>query len=238
MIRLASLLIESAVNANFLQMIKSWENSIKSGWNSSAKRWFPHTSPEGGNPTIAYGHKITDAELNTGKFSNGVTEQEATRMLMSDLQIATDKAKRLVPTYDTLPENIQQALINACYRGELKSTYDTVKLMNANKWKEASKEYLNREDYNSGSSGLKRRMDWNATQFASYAPKPTSYTDTVGNWARSIQNKALSLPIHTVKPGDTLSDIAEKYKTTVDSLKQINQLKTDTIRVGQKLKLK
>ena len=238
MIRLASLLIESAVNANFLQMIKSWENSIKSGWNSSAKRWFPHTSPEGGNPTIAYGHKITDAELNSGKFSNGVTEQEATRMLMSDLQIATDKAKRLVPAYDTLPENIQQALINACYRGELKSTYDTVKLMNANKWKEASKEYLNRQDYNSGSSGLKRRMDWNATQFASYnatKPAPTNY---FSDWWTQQKQDAMKTATYVVKPGDTLSAIAVKYKTTVDSLKQRNQLKTDTIQVGQKLQLK
>jgi hypothetical protein len=238
MIRLTSLLIESAVNANFLQMIKSWENSIKSGWNSSAKRWFPHTSPEGGNPTIAYGHKITDAELNAGKFSNGVTEQEATKMLMSDLQIATDKAKRLVPTYDTLPENIQQALINACYRGELKSTYDTVKLMNANKWKEASKEYLNRRDYNAGSTGLKQRMNWNATQFASYVPnKNKTSTNYFSDWWSTQKQKAMA-SVYAVKPGDTLSAIAVKHKTTVDSLKRINQLKTDTIQVGQKLKLK
>jgi len=230
-------MVESAVNTNFLEMIKSWENSIKSGWNSSTNRWFPHTSPEGGNPTIAYGHKITDAELNSGKFSNGITEQEATRMLTVDLQDAIDKAIRLVPAYATLPENIQQALINACYRGELKRTYDTVKLMNANKWKEAAVEYLNRQDYQSGSVGLKRRMDWNAKQFASYQPNKAKTSNYFTDWWNDQKQKAIR-DVYAVKPGDTLSAIAVKYKTTVDSLKRINQLTTDTIQVGQKLRLK
>lgn len=237
MIRLTTLLVEAAIDSNFISMIKTWENSIKSGWNSSAKRWFPHTSPEGGNPTIAYGHKITDAELNSGKFSNGITEQEATRMLAVDLQDAIDKAIRLVPTYATLPENIQQALINACYRGELKRTYDTVKLMNANKWKEAAVEYLNRQDYQSGGAGLKRRMDWNAKQFASYQPNKSKTSNYFTNWWNDQKQKAMS-DVYAVKPGDTLSAIAVKYKTTVDSLKRINQLTTDTIQVGQKLRLK
>lgn len=238
MIRLTTLLVEAAINSNFISMIKTWENSIKSGWNPSTKRWYPHTSPEGGNPTIAYGHKITDAEMQSGKFRNGITEQQATQQLAEDLKVAVDKAIMLVPAYSTLPENIQQALINACYRGELKRTYDTVKLMNANKWKEASREYLNRQDYQSGSTGLKRRMEWNAAQFASYIPKTKTSTNYFSDWWDAQKQKAMTPVVYNVKPGDTLSDIAVKYKTTVDSLKQLNQLKTDTIRVGQKLKLK
>lgn len=238
MIRLTTLLVEAAINSNFIFMIKNWENSIKSGWNSSTKRWYPHTSPEGGNPTIAYGHKITDAELQSGKFRDGITEQQATQQLATDLKAAIDKAIMLVPAYATLPENIQQALINACFRGELKRRHDTVKLMNANKWKEASVEYLNRQDYQSGSAGLKRRMDWNAAQFASYDPnKSKTPSNYFTNWWDTQKQKAMS-DVYAVKPGDTLSAIAVKYKTTVDSLKRINQLKSDTIRVGQKLKLK
>ncbi len=40
---------------------------------------------------------------------------------------------------------------------------------------------------------------------------------------------------HVVKPGHTLSAIASAYGTTVKSIKQANNLKSDTIRVGQKL---
>ena len=43
---------------------------------------------------------------------------------------------------------------------------------------------------------------------------------------------------HTVQKGDTLSGLAVKYKTTVPNIKKINNLKTDTIKAGQKLKVK
>ncbi len=42
---------------------------------------------------------------------------------------------------------------------------------------------------------------------------------------------------HIVKRGDTLYDIARKYNTSVASLKSLNRLSRNTIRVGQKLKL-
>ena len=40
---------------------------------------------------------------------------------------------------------------------------------------------------------------------------------------------------HTVKSGDTLSELATKYKITVQQLKQINGLTSDNIKIGQKL---
>lgn len=42
---------------------------------------------------------------------------------------------------------------------------------------------------------------------------------------------------YTVKSGDTLSRISQKYKVTVTALKRKNNLKSDLIRVGQKLKI-
>ena len=44
--------------------------------------------------------------------------------------------------------------------------------------------------------------------------------------------------VHTVKSGDTLSAIARKYNVTVANLKSWNNLKSDTIYVGQTLKVK
>ena len=43
--------------------------------------------------------------------------------------------------------------------------------------------------------------------------------------------------IHTVKSGETLGKIAQKYKCSVTDLKKWNNLKSNTIKVGQKLKV-
>lgn len=50
--------------------------------------------------------------------------------------------------------------------------------------------------------------------------------------------KDSSSDTYTVKSGDTLSGIANKYGTTVAKIKSLNGLKSDLIQVGQKLKVK
>lgn len=40
---------------------------------------------------------------------------------------------------------------------------------------------------------------------------------------------------HTIRPGETLSGIAHRYRVSLDSLRSVNSLQTDKIRVGQKL---
>jgi LysM repeat protein len=42
---------------------------------------------------------------------------------------------------------------------------------------------------------------------------------------------------YTVKAGDTLTKIAKIHKTTIEALKEANNLKTDRLKVGQKLKI-
>lgn len=44
--------------------------------------------------------------------------------------------------------------------------------------------------------------------------------------------------IHKVKQGDTLSQLARKYRCSIAQIKQWNGLKSDLIRIGQKLKIK
>ncbi|WEG13201.1 LysM peptidoglycan-binding domain-containing protein [Pullulanibacillus sp. KACC 23026] len=53
----------------------------------------------------------------------------------------------------------------------------------------------------------------------------------------STQASVSTATTYTVKSGDTLSQIAKKYSVTVDQLKAWNGLASDTIRVGQTLKL-
>lgn len=232
MIRLKSLLNEgTALTSDFLSKIMQWENSIKAGWNAKKKRWFPHGSVEGGTGTIAYGHKLTARDISSGRFTNGITESEAIELLKNDLYTASTVAKQLVPDYKSLPDNVRQALINAAFRGEIKSTHNTIKLMNSDKWLSAAKEYLNNDEYRTR-PGVRGRMNWNYEQFLSMGKNKSKSSDKSKNY------DAIPAKTHIVKSGDSLSVIAAKYKTTVTAIKKANKLEGDTIKPGQKLIVK
>jgi LysM repeat protein len=49
--------------------------------------------------------------------------------------------------------------------------------------------------------------------------------------------KANAVKIYHVKSGDTLSHIAKHHKVSVRQIKQWNNLKSDFLRIGQKLKI-
>ena len=235
MIRLKSLLTEgSALTSEFLQKIMRWENSIKTGWNSKKNRWFPYGSIEGGTGTIAYGHKLTLNDIDTGRFKNGITQTEAEELLKTDLYSVYNKVKGMIPDYSTFPVNVRQGLLSAAYRGELRSSDKTIKFINDGNWAAAATEYLNRQDYRSGKfPGIKNRMDWNQKQFLTMVNKPTP-VKTDSKPAASIKTPKT----YTVKSGDSLRSIAVKYKTTVKKIKTDNKLKSDLIKTGQKLSIK
>tara|TARA_Y100000004_G_scaffold77934_1_gene87707 strand:- start:116 stop:694 length:579 start_codon:yes stop_codon:yes gene_type:complete len=80
------------------------ENSIKKGWSEQNQKWYPHESLEGGNPTIAYGHKLTDEEVKNQTFKDGITEVEAGILLLSDLSKALNSLNIPDEYYKTLNE--------------------------------------------------------------------------------------------------------------------------------------
>ena len=49
---------------------------------------------------------------------------------------------------------------------------------------------------------------------------------------------AATVKTHTVKKGETLSSISRKYGCSVNDLKKWNNLRSNTVKVGQKLKIK
>ena len=51
----------------------------------------------------------------------------------------------------------------------------------------------------------------------------------------AILAKRIPREKHTIRPGETLSGIALRYRVSLDSLRSINSLQSDKIRVGQKL---
>lgn len=76
---------------DFIKFIKSIENGNKIGFKNG--KWYPHNSPEGGLPTIGYGHKLTKDE--TVKYTHGLSDQDVEKLLVSDL----NKAKSIVHDY-------------------------------------------------------------------------------------------------------------------------------------------
>lgn len=189
MIKLKSILLEQAINSKLAAVIKNFENNKAykpGGWDPIKKRWYPHPSPEGGLKTIGFGHKCKTAQEQADFERTGLTDAEATALLQADLVTAEATAKRLVKSYNKLPVTAQQALINACFRGELGTdkTPTTLDLMNQGKWSDAAREYLNHAEYQSASadSTVRRRMDWNAARFSNVSkikePKKSDKLDT------------------------------------------------------------
>ncbi len=60
-----------------------------------------------------------------------------------------------------------------------------------------------------------------------------TYTD--GEAKEDVTSKYLDEKYYEVKKGDTLYSIARKFKTSVDVIKEINDLNNNTISIGQKL---
>ena len=63
-------------------------------------------------------------------------------------------------------------------------------------------------------------------------PPPAPATNTTSTGASAPANGE---NVYTVKSGDTLSRIATSFHTTVKAIRSANNLKTDSIKVGQKL---
>ena len=79
-------------NPSFIQEVKSAENSVMSGWKKN--KFYPYSSAEGGTNTIGYGHKLTSNEARSGKFTSGLTEAQATALLLKDLRHSEGRLKK------------------------------------------------------------------------------------------------------------------------------------------------
>ena len=79
----------------FIDYLMVEENGGQVGYDEKKQLWFPHDSPEGGNPTIAYGHKLTDEEVSAGTYDKGITMSESRRLLNSDVDKHRTEAKEM-----------------------------------------------------------------------------------------------------------------------------------------------
>ena len=154
---------DSTLISRTASIIKRFENNPnfpKGGFDKTKKRWFPHRSVEGGEPTIAYGHKVQKGE----NFSQGITETEAEDLLHKDIQGKIALLKTKIGGWDGLPMTIKIAALNAMFRGDLGPK--AMHLLSQNQFQKAAQEYLNNNEYRTTrNAGVKKRMEWNAKVF-------------------------------------------------------------------------
>ena len=82
------------MRGEFIEYVKLVENGGKVGFDGET--WFPRPSPEGGNDTIAYGHKLKNDET---WMKVGISDSDAENLLISDLQIAAEGASNVISEF-------------------------------------------------------------------------------------------------------------------------------------------
>lgn len=204
--------------SEFLEKLKKWENSktfSRSGWNEKKKRWYPHPSPEGGLKTIGYGHKIQSAAEQSMYERIGLSDAEAEELFRDNLKTAEARAKLLINTYDKLPTEVKQALINACYRGELSTTETpkTLNLMNQGKWDIAAREYLNHSEYRAAKadSSVKTRMNWNYEQFLNLGKSDKSSDDSAPTKTNTQTSQLIGKTVYPTKKNGYVNVRSQSY---------------------------
>ena len=78
---------------------------------------------------------------------------------------------------------------------------------------------------------LARSIHTGVRQYFQQNPPPGTYIA----WLRDTGKIAAGPREHTVRPGETLAMLAVRYQVSVASLRSINSLKTDELKVGQRL---
>ncbi len=127
---------------DFIGYMKSVENAAKQGYQKN--KWYPHISPEGGNQTIAYGHKLKDNEVT--QYANGISDSEAERLLKTDLELARKTAyaniKAMFNVQLLLDKSQEEMLVDYVFNlGSLKQFPKFTRAVLNKDWKTAAKEY-------------------------------------------------------------------------------------------------
>lgn len=103
--------------------VMGYENSMdypKGGFDKLRQVWKPHASLEGGTDTVAYGHKLTQQEVKSGKIkigdkmfpiNQGLTDKDARKLFEQDWNKHLDLAKRKWKGQDGHVQNIMAELL-------------------------------------------------------------------------------------------------------------------------------
>ena len=119
-------------------------------------------------PTIGYGH--TSSNVRVGQK---ITKEEADTRLRQDIKDRLPQIRRRIPKFDSFPEDLQVALLGEFFRGSLGGSPETIRLINQEKFKEASKEFLDHDEYRNAvernRAGIRPRMELVSEELKDYS---------------------------------------------------------------------
>ncbi len=94
------------------------------------------------NFTIGYGRN--NANIKKG---DKITLEQAQKNLAEDVEIRLEEIQDLIPNFSRFSNELQLALFSEYYRGSVRQSPKTVKLINEGKFREAAAEFLNNDEY-------------------------------------------------------------------------------------------
>jgi len=104
--------------------------------------------------TIGYGNYGENV-----KKGDTITKEQATAQLQSNIDTKLAEIRQAIPDFDNLPLEARKHLLGSWFRGSLSGSPKTISLLNDKKYDEASKEFLNNDEYRTTTlGGVKKRM--------------------------------------------------------------------------------
>jgi len=97
--------------------------------------------------TIGHGHYGPDV-----KEGQTISKKDAALLFQKDIAERIPQIQKLIPKFDSFPASAQEAMFGEFYRGSLtnhkkRGSPNTIKLINAGNFGEASKEFLRNKEY-------------------------------------------------------------------------------------------
>ena len=105
--------------------------------------------------TIGWGNYSPDVQA-----GDTITREEADIQLQKNIDDRLVQIRQAIPEFDNLPLEARQHLLGSWFRGSLSGSPKTISLLNEGKFEEASREFLDNDEYRTTSlGGVKTRMN-------------------------------------------------------------------------------
>ena len=125
-----------------------------------------------GEPGITSGY---GSVRDKNKLEDSVNIHTANINLFEDIEDRLPIIKANIKNFDKFPLEVRKHLVSSWFRGSLSGSPDTIKLINAGKYEEASKEFLEHDEYKNAAAlnraGIIDRMKATSEAIASLAKK-------------------------------------------------------------------
>jgi len=100
-----------------------------------------------GLDTIGVGHLVTNKEKKNKTFAKRLSEKQVIALFKKDMAAKLKSAHALFPKFDSYPAHLKVRLLDGIFRGDISGSPNAIKLINAGKWEQAAKEFLDNEEY-------------------------------------------------------------------------------------------